>query len=965
MITKAGRKLTLIKEIFEIIFNVIKSRIFILAVVCTVLFSVLIYRVFNLQIVNSDKYVSEYTQKSEKTRYYTGTRGNIYDADGNLLAYNKPIYSVTIEDTLESSNLKNEQLNTIVYKTIQLIEKNGDSLIDDFLIVSDEKGNLSFSDSYSENSRLRFLKNIYGTEVLDTEDVKHSEEAAYITYEYLRDDKYEIDKEQYTQEEILKIMMIRYNLSLNSYQKYISTTIAKDVSEKTVAAIYESEIDIPGVNIEEDTVRVYNNSIYFAHILGYTGKISEEEMVSLNSELSGDEIKYELNDIVGKSGIESCLELSLSGSKGYDKVFTNTTGMVLSVEEYVEPGSGNDVYLTIKSDLQIGIYHLIEEHLAGILMDKIVNRNLTEEDKEEWMISIKSVYFQMLNNNVVDIGKFGEENATENEKNVYSVMTNARVNIVSQINNELYNEEAAPLSYLSDEMNEYFTFIFNKLVSDGIILKQNIPSGDGVYAEWMRDNLSLRDILLYLVSNNLIDTSLLPLEGQYSESGEIYDAIVNYVKEDVIYDNSFTKLVYKYLIEYGYITGNQVCMLLFDQNVLEFDENMYERLKYGTYSPYNFMMEQIEKLNITPAQIALTPCSASCTIVEPQTGKVLAMVSYPSYDNNIFSGSIDSKYWRQLSEDLSSPLYSRATKMRTAPGSTFKMLSAITGLEEQVIYPEETILTKGIYETVNPSPKCWIYPGSHGNINVCRAIEVSCNYYFYETGYRISSKTYGIFNEQSGLDILKKYGEKVGLTSKSGVEVEEYSPLFTDENVIASFIGQGTNSFTGVQLARYVNTIAANGLNSELTLIGSIKDTDGNIISESDNTSEQIDVSEISLNTVQKGMGMAAKTYTGFGDLDFEVAAKTGTAQENANYPDHALCVGYAPYDNPEISFSVNIQYGYKSSYAVSITSDVLKYYFGNITLDQILEGDANGPYIEDEDDAAAEGVHVEDIQQN
>lgn len=965
MTMNTGGQQKLIKEIFEIVLSVVKSRIFILGLICAILMSVLVYRVFNLQIVNSDKYVSEYNQQSEKTRYYTGTRGNIYDAEGNLLAYNKPIYSVTIEDTIDSSNMKNEQLNNIVYKTITLIEKNGDSIIDDFVIIADENGTLSFSDSYSENTRLLFLKNIYGVTTLDTEDVKHSEESAYVTYKYLRDEKYQIDKDKYTQKEILKIMMIRYNLSLNAYQKYISTTIAKDVSEETVAAIYESELDIPGVKIAEDTVRVYNNSIYFSHILGYTGKISEEELVSLNAEITDDKLKYQLNDIVGKSGIESSLELSLSGTKGYDKVVVNTTGKVLSVDEYVEPQSGNDVYLTIKSDLQIGIYHLIEEHLAGILLEKIVNHELSQKEKEEWMINIKTVYFQMINNNVVDISVLNDENSTENERQVYDTMYNRRDTIIQQIDQGLHDEYALPLNQLSDEWNEYYTFIFNKLVSDGVILKDRIPSGDLNYAEWMRDKLSLRTMLLYLVSNNWIDTSLLPLSGQYSETGEIYDAIIEYVSEDLVYDSSFTKLVYKYLIFNGYISGNQICMLLFDQNIIEYDDNMYVRLKNSMYSPYTFMMEQIEALNITPAQIALTPCSASCTIVEPETGKVLALVSYPSYDNNIFSGSIDTAYWRQLSEDLSSPLYSRATKMRTAPGSTFKMLSSVVGLEEGVITPTSIIHTTGIYETVNPSPKCWIYPGSHGNINVTKAIEVSCNCYFYEVGYRVSSIKYGVFNEQSGIDVLEKYGEKFGLTSKSGVEVEEYSPLFTDSAVIASFIGQGTNSFTGVQLARYVNTIAADGLNSELTLIKSIKNTNGDVISLARNEHNMVDVSEYTLETIKKGMSMAGQSYSAFKNLSFSVSAKTGTAQENANYPDHALCVGYAPSEQPEISFSVNIQYGYNSSNTVNLAADILKYYFGEITLEQILAGDANGPFIEEENENEEIGQATEDIQDN
>ncbi len=951
----------LIKELLEIVWGFVKSRIFILTLICFGLFSILIYRVFNLQIVNSEKYASEYNQKSERTRFYRGTRGNIYDADGNLLAYNKPTYAVTLEDTIDSSSKKNAQLNDIVHTTIGLIEKNGDSIISDFALVIDDAGGISFNESYSETSRIRFLKNIYG-EDLDTEDVRHSEESARTTFEYLRDERYKVTDESYTDEEVLKIIMIRYNLSLNSYQKYISTNIANNVSENTVVAIYENAAKIPGVKIEEDTVRVYNNSAYFAHILGYTGKTSEDEMVALNDQISDDTIPYQLNDIVGKSGVEATYETFLAGAKGYDKVIADNTGKVLSVDEYVEQGSGDDVYLTIKSDLQIGIYHIIEEHLAGILMDKIVNHELSKKDIEEWYISIKSVYFQMINNNVVDLSHFNNEKATENEKNVYAAMDASRTQVISNIENELYNDDSAALSYLTEELNAYYTFIFNRLVLDGVIQKDNIPDSDAVYASWMRDSISLRTILKYLVANNLLDTSLLPITGEYLSSEEIYEALVIYIKDLLENDKAFTKLIYKYLINYGTISGSQVCMLLFDQGVLEFDEQIYNGLRNGMYSPYNFMMDQIESLKITPAQIALTPCSASCTIVDPDTGNVLAMVSYPSYDNNIFSGYIDSVYWQQLSEDLSSPLYSRATKMRTAPGSTFKMCSAITGLEEGVVDTYSTISCTGLYETVQPSPRCWIFPGSHGAITISRAIEVSCNYFFYEVGYRVSSKLYGAFNEKSGLDKLKIYGEMLGLTSRSGVEIEEYAPLFTDKNVIASFIGQGTNSFTGVQLARYVNTIAADGLNSELTLISSVKDANGDTLPKIEKNQTQIDVLPSTITTVKKGMERAGDSYSAFRNLSFSVAAKTGTAQENSNYPDHALCIGFAPAQDPEISFSVNIQYGYKSSYAVSLSSDVLKYYFGEITLDQVMDGDANGPKV-DGGGSASVGAAVEDAQ--
>lgn len=942
----------MIRDILEIIWNFIKSRVFILSLLFAGLFSILIVRVFQLQIVNSDDYVLGYTQMSEKTRYSTGTRGNIYDADGNLLAYNEPIYSVTMEDTLESGDTKSDSLNAIIHKTVSLVEKYGDEIIMDFALVMDENGEVSFSTEISENTRLRFLKDIYGTEELDTEEHMLSKESPENVFQYLcGEKKYNVDMEQYTREDAIKIIMVRYNLSLNAYQKYIYTTIAKDVSTETVAAIYENAADIPGVNISEDTRRVYNNALYYSLIIGYTGKISEEQMVSLNEEIDDDTNKYVLNDIVGKNGIEAQMEMTLSGEKGYEKVLVDNMGRVISVSESKEATAGKDIYLTLKSDYQIGIYHLLEQNLAYILIDNIVEGNLTEKDKEEWKIPIKDVYFQMINNNVVDLEQFNDEDSSENEKNVYNTMIKRKAEIIEEIEEELYNDASKPLKELSDEKNAYYTYIFNMLSDPGygndVIPKSYLTTEDEVYADWMRDNLSLREILLHCVASNFVDLSKLDIEHNYADSQAVYDALVRYIEEKIEEsDKQFTKLIYQYLIESGRISGKQVCMLLYDQNVLEFDANTYNRLSAGSYPAFDFMIDRIRALDITPAQIALTPCSASVTLVDVDTGDVLAMVSYPSYDNNVFSGSIDYEYWTQLSEDLSSPLYSRATKMRTAPGSTFKPLSAIAGMEEHIITPTSTIHTTGEFTKVNPSPKCWIYPRSHGTINVTKAIQVSCNCFFYEVGYSLACKGTGKYNEANGLELLKKYGDMVGLTERSGVEVEEYAPLFSDTNPVASAIGQGSHSYTGVQLARYVNTIAGDGLNRELTLIKDIVDYEGTSMGLPEKSAVQMEVSETSIATTQKGMEQAGNSYALLKNTGYNIAAKSGTAQENANLPDHATLIAYAPYDNPEISMSVVVQYGYTSSYSIKIGSEVARFYYGEYTLEQILAGTADGPYV-------------------
>ncbi len=943
----------MIREILELVLNFVKSRVFILSLFFCGLFAILVVRVFNLQVVNSEDYAVGYTQMSEKIRYSTGTRGNIYDADGNILAYNEPIYSVTIEDTLDSGETKSDSLNAIIHKTISIIEKYGDSIIMDFPLVMDASGVVSFSSEISESTRLRFLKDIYGTEKLDTEDKKLSEESAENVFQYLcGEEKYDVDNELYTREDAIKIVMVRYNLSLNAYQKYISTSIAEDVSEKTVAAIYENAADIPGVSISEDTKRVYNNAMYYSLIVGYTGKISEEQLTSLNDEIDDETDKYVLNDIVGKNGIEATMELTLSGNKGYEKVFVDNTGKVIDISESKAATAGEDVYLTIKSDYQIGIYHLLEQNLANILVKNIVNRDLTEADKEDNKIPIKDVYFQMINNNVVDVEHFDDEDATDNEKSIFQRMTARKDEIIAEIKQQLYNDEAVPLSQLTDEKNAYYTYIFNMLsdtsYGNNVIPKTNFNSEDETYAEWMRDNLSLREMLLYSVSSNYVELSKLNLDKNYADSETVYNALVDYIIEKLTAnDKNFTKLIYEYLINTGRIAGKEICLLLFDQNVLKFDANTYNRLERGSYSAYDFMIDQIKAINITPAQVALTPCSASVTLVDVDTGDVLAMVSYPSYDNNVFSGAIDYEYWTQLSEDLSSPLYSRATKMRLAPGSTFKPLTAIAGIEEGVITPTSTIQTEGIFTKVVPSPKCWIYPRRHGLINVTKAIEVSCNCFFYEVGYRLGCKHTGSYNDANGLSLLEKYGAMVGLTETSGVEVEEYAPHFSDTNIVASSIGQGSHSYTGVQLARYVNTIAGNGVNRELTLIKDIVDYEGNSLGAPEKEVSVMEVSEESIKTAKKGMENAANSYSALKSTGYKIAAKSGTAQENANMPDHATLIAYTPSDNPEVSMSIVVQNGYTSTYSIKIGSEVARFYYGEYTLEQILAGNSDGPYIE------------------
>lgn len=940
----------LVKEFFEYILSILKSRLFVLGIIVVLLFSVLMIRIFNVQIVNGEYYLENYIQMAEREVLTSGTRGIIYDRNGEVLAYNKLAYAIEIEDDIsDSTENKDKKLNEIISETINIITSNGDTLINDFPIILNTNNEFEFSVS-SDNERLRFLRDIYGKKSiseLDTKKETLSTSTADDVMKYLCGEKMFDISDEYDKAEQIKIAMVRYNLSLNRFQKYISTKIASNVSEETVAAVYEAQAELKGVTVSEETVRVYNDSVYFAHILGYTGTISEDQLAELNS----DGGSYISSDVVGKSGIEKEMESYLQGTKGKSTIFVDNTGRILENVSKTDAKAGNDVYLTLDAKLQKAGYTILEQKLAGILYSKIVNYDVTpSEDMKTIPIPVKDVYYQIINNNVVDLNKFGLESASDNEKNIYAKFVAKQSGVINWVYSELTTDTPEALSALPEENNTYLSYIYTKLAdTEGIINKKAIDSEDETYQKWTNETISLREFLLYAISKNWINTSKIfdSSEVKYSDTDEIYNKLVEHIYNSLPTDTGFSKKIYYYLIYSGSISGNQVCMLLYDQNVLEYDEAAYTALRSGS-SAFEFIREQIKQIKITPAQLALDPCSGSLVVTDTNSGDVLALVTYPSYDNNKLSGSVDAVYWKQLNSDLSLPLYNRATQTRTAPGSTFKMLSAITGLEEGYLTPGRTITDLGEFKKITPSPKCWRYPGNHGSINVSQALEHSCNYFFYEVGYELSIDEHGGFSSDLGLSKLKKYGVQLGLTTKSGVEIEENEPLFSTDNSVRSAIGQGSNSFANIQLARYVNTVANSGHNYQLTLLNKVIDTDGNLIKQYEPTlTNTTNFSQSTWDAVHYGMrlvitgGTAKGTFNGF---QINVAGKSGTAQENKLRSNHSVFVAYAPYENPEIALSVLIPNGESSGYTAEVVRDTIKYYYGLTTDEELYGGIASIP---------------------
>lgn len=915
------------------------SRVALLLTVFIILFSILAGRLFYLQIIKSDYYTQNFTQKAEKVITTNAARGNIYDRNGKLLAYNEISYSVVMTDEIPKSNSRGDILNGIVYRAINIIEKYGDHIIDDFNIELNNEGEYVFK-SNPVTRQMTFLINIYG---LTTDEIRqggYDRLSAEDIMAYLcGPKKYDLD-EEYTREEMLKIVTVRYALSLTAYQKYVSTVIAENINENTMAAILESTEDLTGVEVQENYKRVYNYPEYFAHIIGYIGEISEEELTENNLDNPAG-IQYSIGDYIGKSGVEQSFDSYLQGIKGEKRVFVDATGNILEVLDESKSSSGNDLYLTLDTDLQIAAYNILEKKLAACLINKIVNYDTEAKEKQTYVyIPIKDVYHKILTN-IVDFTEFSDPDASYREKQTLMSFEEKEPEVINWISSELLNPFAEPSMNLSKEQTAYMDYVYKLLSNNGIINTSLINKNDSIYKGWEIDEtVSLREFLQHAIAENWIDVTAINATQRYSNSDEVFEAIVDNVVELLPQSREFQKLIYYYMVYSGVVTPYDICMMMYDQEKISKDA-LYERLSTGALDTYTYVISEIQNLVLTPAMLALDPCSGGLCMTDIDTGKVLALVSYPTFDNNKLSGSVDSQYWYELNTNDSQPLFNYATSAITAPGSTFKLCTSVAGLAEGFITPETVIHDDVEFKEISPSPKCYITPASHGDENLAGAIRDSCNYFFFQIGYDMGLDQYGEYNSAMALDIIDNYAIQLGLGVKSGVEIPEREPRVSTTDSVRTAIGQGTNGYASVHMNRYVNTIANNGNNYRLSLIDRVESSDGRVVLKVvPELTNVVELPQEDWDAIHYGMRLVTQSGTAssfFTELHTSVAGKTGTAEENKYRSNHAAFVGYAPYEDPEISFACMIRNCDSTSYPGGVLSDVLQYYYGQTTFEEVL----------------------------
>lgn len=909
-----------------------------------------IVRLFNLQIINGDYYEQNYVQKSVKTVTIPAARGNIYDADGNILAYNELVKNITIADVdaYKQNNRDINRRNRMLLSLAKILEKYNCNIASRYFVEIDDKGNFEFTTT-SEKQHRTFIANVYGKRVEDLDEGKNFQYRSDISAR----EAFDYSKHRYAMDYItddngnpiiisdqtmLDMIGIHYTMRLTSYQKYQPTTISENVSSRCASEILENLGSLQGVNVEETSARRYNYAIYFAHIVGYVGQTSEAHIERLKETNE----QYDLNDKVGLLGLEKSMEKYLCGVKGYKRIVVDSSGKILETLEEKESKAGSDVYITIKVNDQIANYNLLEQRLAGILGSKIVNRDVSNVrlSSSKMEISAHDAYYHLIDNHVLDKDHFAADDAKYAEKEIFRLFLEAKERAKQIIYTNLMDPDADIQMNLSNTAQNFTAYVYTYLhTHNNILMSDAIDRDVEEYIRWKEDTISLRNFLFKAIEETWIDTTKIYASERYGDRDTIYNSLVSYIMSILDNNEEFDKLVYKFAIKEKYITNRLLIMALFEQGFLPWNEVEYEKISKATDEyMYTYFIRLVRDIVLKPSDLALDPYAGSIVVTDVQTGKLKTLVTYPSYDNNLV---YNRKYMESLNNNKSYPLVCCSTQTQLAPGSSFKPITALAALEERTITPTQLVMCDGIFNEIDPPIKCWAYPYDHGELNVVDAISNSCNVVFSIYGHMMSYDQTGNYSTDNGLRILQKYSRMFGLDKKSGVEIDELSPTISYTDPERSAMGQGTHAYNNVQLARYTVALANSGRLYDLSLVEKVVDKQGNVLLQFEpKLVEHLPITEESFNVVHEGMrkmvtdGIARIIFRSQG---LQICGKTGTAQERNDRTNHAVFVSFAPQYAPEIAVNVVIPFGYSSGNAAALANRVYNYMYGVTSFEEIL----------------------------
>ncbi len=906
-----------------------KNRLFVMLGGILVMFLIISLRLFYLQVINGESYLQKSTASIMQTLSIPASRGVIYDRYGRPLATNQVAFSVKFDDSIKISlSNKNSQLSDAVLK----YEGTENAVKDTLPITNTTPRSFTFTTEEEE----QLWKESIG---LSGRNLKMTADEVY---DYLLE-KFQIDE----------------SLSEDVKRKIMSLGISTDEKNLLILSLIQL-LDENGETISDELPISQTQPYEFL----FDGNATKENSWKKEVSMEDEELNYSADEtieyLVDFFDVPQCLSdstkrkmLSIRYSlylKRYKKYQPITIALNINTKTVAAIEERSDMFPGVYIDTESLRYYNMGEYFSHILgyIGKISDAEYEEykdygysTDEIIGKSGVESLYELQLNGvdgeMVVEVDASGRRISTLETKEPVS-----GDNVFLTLDSKLQK-----VAFDSLETHLAETLIY-KLTSSR---SSDMP-------------ISLKELFVSMVNGNTVS-----MKGIYNSTEPVSSTIRSMILAEIPafdYNNEEhveqAKNIVITAIENNTLSYRNLTLLLIEQGIITADAEYKASIENGTLSPLSVIIEKLRSKDLRPSETQLDPCTGSVVVTNVNTGEVLALVTYPSYDNNKFVNTFDSEYYSKILQDPTTPLVNRPLSQKKAPGSTFKMITAIAGLETGAITPSTLIQDTGTFTKAGtPYARCWTVTGgsaSHGFINVSKALEVSCNYFFYETSYRMGNSENGTTAE--GIAAIAEYAEAFGLGDYTGIEIGETSPniatpeykeeitkrqnpdatssqtRWTDGDTIRAAIGQSVNNYAPVHMAKYIATLANGGTRYTMHLIDKVETSDGTIVEQkTPNVEYQVEVSPENLEAVHSGMlavtqGVKGTLRTKFTDFPIDVAAKSGTAQENLNRSSHTWFVGYAPYEDPQLSIAIMIPFG-ESSYspAALVAKDIIAEYMG------------------------------------
>lgn len=917
-----------------------KNRIFVMLCGVVFLFALIALRLFSLQVVRGEEYRESVMVSTSKELSVPASRGGIYDRYGRPLAINRVAYSVQVDGSVTREFSADEE-RALVTALVEYLWENDATQVNSLPITSRAPYSFTFTGTAEERAQQETRwKNSIGLRKKELE-MTAAECLAYLMEEYRVPDTLPPDQQR-----------AYLSLCMSGNRNIMSLTLAMKL-----AGFGETLSDELPLGREYPYPFQFNDSA------------SREKSWKEGMQMSGGELGYDsletldyLRDYFGlPPGLPTDLTRNTLGIryslylKRYQQYQSATIATVVSEKTLAYVEENQDIFPGVTIDTVS-----LREYPQGKYFSHILGyiRQMTENDyplyKDDLAPDGSPLYSQ------TDIvGQDGMERLYERQLNGVDGKINIEVDNQGRRMSVIDSTEPIAgkdlfLTLDSELQKTAFDALENQL-------RQAIMSR---LTSTEKNAISTADLFTTMIEANHISASKL----MRADSGEQHALYQQFLASEPEFDpqqDGAATTVQNFLLDgvsRGTIPPRQLILIMAEQGVITLSEEERASVASGATGPLTVILNKLQSGDLTPGETALDPSTGSVFVSQVGSGQVLASVSYPSYDNNELVNTFNNSYYADLLEDGNTPLVNRPLKQKKASGSTFKMITALAGLETGTITANTFIQDKGIFtDTGFPYARCWIYSntgGNHGSLTVAHALEVSCNYFFYELAYRMGNAENGGTIES--ITTLNEYMAAFGLNTYTGVELDEYGPTmaspynkeravktlnpdastsrtrWTDGDTIRTAIGQSVNSYTPAQITKYISTLANGGTLYKLHMVDHIQNPDGSLYLQAGETIENVTTFQPeNLQTVYEGMWLVAYGDRGtlrhqFDDMPVQMAVKTGTAEEDKNRSSHTWFVCFAPYDDPQIAITVMIPFGEGSgALAQEVAKAIVRDYLG------------------------------------